>query len=70
MGYHDNEATTKKAVKYACQFINDRERYRYALSQALGALGQSKVNQEKIIEDVRKCDFTSLTNVTENIYDY
>jgi len=48
MAYHNNEATTKKAVNDAQKFINDRERYRYALSLIVS---------DEVIEKIREADF-------------
>lgn len=60
MGYHDNERTTRKAVADACRFINDRERLGFALRLTLSTAGIQGVQQDRIINDVRACQFDSL----------
>jgi len=60
MGYHANEETTKKAVKDAYRFINDRERFKHALRECLSARGIPERQRDEIIKNVRECDFNSL----------
>jgi hypothetical protein len=61
MGYHNNEETTKKAIRDANRFINDRARLEHALRQALVALGVSDSGTlTDIISDVKSANFESL----------
>ena len=62
MGYHRNEETTKRAVKDAARFANDRARLEHALRFTLfhlGRIGDSE-QLDEIVADVRKADFSSL----------
>jgi SOS response regulatory protein OraA/RecX len=69
MGYHSNEETTKKAINDAQRFINDRARLEHALRIALKKLSVSDCDQEKIISDVRSCNFDSINAVNEIVRD-
>jgi hypothetical protein len=64
MGYHNNEETTKKAIRDANRFINDRARLEHALRQTLIALGISDSGAlTDIIIDVKSANFERLYEV-------
>lgn len=63
MGYHNNEETTKKAVKDAQRFINDRERLRFLSESLLGYLGFSKKTTNSIIESARMANFDEIERI-------
>lgn len=65
MGYHDAVNGQRKMVKDAVRFLNDRARYKYALSLALGALGMTKDEIEVVIADAKVCNFELLERLKE-----
>lgn len=60
MGYHSNEATTKKAVNDAQRFINDRARLEQALRLTLDHVGIGSQERDAIVEDVKRNRFVTL----------
>jgi hypothetical protein len=60
MGYHNNEETTRKAIRDACRFINEKTRLEHALDATLLHLGVPKPKRLGVIQDVKGCDFRSL----------
>ncbi len=67
MGYHNNEATTKKCIKDAQLFINDRARLEHALRLTLNSIGISQSTQSEMIERAKLCDFTRLEEYLKTI---
>jgi hypothetical protein len=66
MGYHNNEETTKKAIRDANRFINDRSRLEHALRLALKGLGIADSGpQETIISEVKSANFDSIYRVAQ-----
>jgi SOS response regulatory protein OraA/RecX len=67
MGYHNNEETTKNAIRDACRFINDRSRLEHGLRIALDHVGMSEHKISIIINDIKSSNFDSL-NIELNQY--
>lgn len=66
MGYHNNEETTKKAIRDANRFINDRARLEHALRQTLVALGiNDSGTLTDLINEVKSANFERLNEVTQ-----
>jgi hypothetical protein len=64
MGYHNNEETTKKAIRDANRFINDRARLEHALRQTLIALGITDSGTlTDIVSEVKSADFKRLNGI-------
>jgi len=66
MGYHNNEDTTKKAIKDCQKFINDRTRLEYALEYILNNFCNEE-QTNKIITDIKKAKFNSLRTLIRDI---
>lgn len=60
MGYHQNEETTKQAIKDSQRFLNDRARYKHALEMCLESMGIDQEDRTAIIENCRNADFDLL----------
>ncbi len=66
MGYHDAVGEYKRLVSDCNRFINDRERYKHGLNLVIEHLGLDP----EILVDVRKADFSTLTDALEKLGDY
>ena len=53
----------RKLRRGTVKAVNDRERMRLALHKIFEAFGVPELQQNKIIEDVRACDFDSLNKL-------
>lgn len=63
MGYHNAVDQYMGAVKFANKAINDRERFRYALSMVLNSMDLTDEKREIIIKNVRGANFEPLKEV-------
>lgn len=60
MGYHSNEASTRKMIVDSCGFINDRTRLEIGFRLVLADMGVSASDQDVIVKCSRAGHFKDM----------